>query len=100
MEHKRFQDREDSPHLRRLIKKMCDMVDCDYDKFDFETGDWYQKYEWTEDTENAFGEYFRLYLKLHVDARKELMNSTSSNKRALKKCWDDFNLMWGWKVKE
>ena len=84
-------------HLDIVLKKMCKMVKCDFDTFEFKD-DWYWKYEWTQNEEEKFIKWMVGYLQKSRVARHEigiLLNSKASIERGVRM----FVFNYGWKNK-
>lgn len=82
---------------------MCKSVGADFDRIDFKDKDdnlWFQQYSWTQKESDAFGEWFKGYLKKNKEARREFMRWPSTKVRDLEKLWQEVSLQWGWKFSD
>jgi hypothetical protein len=52
-----------SKGLEKALRRMCKIVDCDYDTFDFGKDMWWREYEWTEKEETKFKTWLNRELK-------------------------------------
>jgi len=87
-------------HLETILKKQCKFVGADFSKIDFKKEGWFTKYEWIEKKQEKFRQWIIEYMKKNNEARKELMNIPSNNKRFLEKFANEWIFMWGWKQKK
>lgn len=79
-----------------ILKRMCEVVGCDYDTIDFKSNDWYTTYTWSEEQQNEFIDWMVDYLKKSSTARKD-MSILSSSKKELQRFSQFFVSMYGWK---
>lgn len=84
-------------HLKYIIRNMCQIADVDFNSVDFKASDWFMQHSWNEEQQEKFHQFFITYLKSDKEARQELMQRPSKNKRDLEKVYQEFNLNWGWK---
>ena len=66
----------------------------------FTKKDWYLDNCWTAQEEDAFKDWLIDYLKKNREARQNLMNIPSTNKRFLEGFADAFLLNYGWRSGE
>lgn len=83
--------------LEIVIRKMCEVVDVNFDTFEFK-GEWYLKHSWTEDQMEEFRKWFVDHLYISDSARHAFMAVPKKNKKAINETWDYFNLQYGWSV--
>lgn len=88
-------------HLEIILKKMCQMVGANFDEVDFKEQGWYQKYSWTKKQQGEFQTWFINYIVSHKEARQEIMQYPNLlTRQNLYKVWAEFNLAYGWVVKD
>lgn len=68
-----------NPYLVRLIKKMCEIVNVDYDSIDFQEDAWYEKHTWTEEQENEYILWVAEELFKSAEMREELLEDPSQD---------------------
>lgn len=83
--------------LKQVLNKMCQVVNVDFDTFDFNQPDWYLKHTWNEKQCQAFKDWFVHELQTNTKFRKELFRYRSTNKVALQRAVDQFIFNYGWK---
>ena len=86
-------------HIETILKKQCELVGADYDKIDFKKNNWWMEYEWDEDTRNEFLAWMRDYLYENKEARQEIMMFTRKNKKNCLRAAQEWDFMYGWKMK-
>ena len=100
---KRFQDcKSDADKaLQYVLKKMCEVVNCDYETFDFRKDDWFLDYEWDENQEKEFIDWLEKEFE-NNKSLKVLVKYISSlrNKKGRKKLAKEFTYQYGWKYKK
>lgn len=47
-------EEQKNPYLIQIIKKMCSIIDVEYDSMDFQEPSWYEKHTWTLEQEDSF----------------------------------------------
>jgi hypothetical protein len=87
-----------SEGLQVLLKKMFDIVGAPYD-LELTEG-WYSKYQWTEEQEQEFKDFFMEFLTKNPLRKNVFHRHAYRNKREREKTWAQFNLMYGWLLKE
>lgn len=87
------------PHLKIILRKMCEVVGADFAKINFKKSNWYLSYSWTQKQEDNFCKWMADYLYSSYSARKEVMYF---NRKSKKHCIDvskHFVSNYGWKIK-
>ena len=78
-----------------VLKKQCEFVGIDYNKFDFSVPNWFMKYKWTEKAQELFIEWLTEELKRDW-VRKDLMRIQSNNKKLRRKAAEGWAFNYGW----
>lgn len=68
-------EEEKNPYLVQLLKKMCEVINVDYDSIDFQEEDWYEKHTWTTEQENDFILWVSEELFSNEAMREELLEN-------------------------
>ena len=88
-----------SEGAQAVFKKMFDAVGAPHD-MDL-TEDWYTRYTWTDEEQEAFRDWFVQYHWKGPGKRgKGVLAKHATSKRAVTEAWQWFNLQWGWTIKE
>jgi len=92
--------KEEMPkELVDILKKMCKMVDADFDDIDFSKEDWFMDYEWAQEQEEEFINWLTEQLK-NTKVAMVLYDKKFYNKKERHKAALMFNLNYGWKIKQ
>ena len=86
-------------HLEIILREMCTRVGADFDTTDFKRPEWYWEHEWSKEDETEFSDWLRDYLYDNLEARRELLNHTTKNKKHAADAAAEFVWMYGWKVR-
>ena len=87
----------DTERSRKLVlQEMCSIVGAKYDDIDFNELEWYRKYQWTKQQENAFKEWMEFFLYNDSGARRGLMALPKKNKKHIKTFVNFFISVYGW----
>ena len=95
--------KEFGKHLTIILTEMCRRVDVRFEDVNFsKQGDkeWFQKYEWSEEEQDDFKKWLVDYLYKSTEARRELTEIFSKNKRQLTRAAEMFCFSYGWKFKK
>jgi len=88
-----------SKGLKKTLKKMCEMVNIDYDSIDFESDGWYHSATWTTKQERKFTKWLADKLiedkKFRFDMLKEVY-ARNPPKKLMKKAAEQFAWCYGW----
>jgi len=87
------------PHFTIIIMKMCEIAGVDFYKMGFDVKGWYTKHTWTKQQEYTFVLWLELYLTKHKEARMEVMQHPTSDKKVISKFAKWFKFNYGWKIK-
>lgn len=68
-----------NPYLVRLIRRMCEVINVDYDSIDFQEDGWYEKHTWTDEQENEYILWVAQELYNNADMREELLEDPSQD---------------------
>ena len=93
-------DFKDHPHLRIVLKEMCDRVEADFNNIHFDNSEWYHEYEWTEEESDDFKKWLINYLYKHTKARDELLTANIRNKKFIERQMSWFMLSYSWRFKQ
>ena len=91
-----------SEGLKIVLKKMCQMVGCEWETFDFNQEKWYSVYTWTKQQEDAFADWLEKELKKNKKIRDSLSRYPAivkNNSMFREKTVNWFLLDYGWKTK-
>jgi hypothetical protein len=86
-------------HIDIILNKMCEILGADFSKMDFKKENWFRTYEWTEDSENDFKKWLISHLLENKEARDEIMEWPTKDKKNIEKAVNDFIFNYGWKTK-
>lgn len=78
-ENKESLDKQKNPYLVALLKKMCSMINVDYDTMDFKEDHWYEKYTWTQQQEDEYLVWMAEELFQNDAMREELLEDPAKN---------------------
>jgi hypothetical protein len=95
-----MEKREIGEHLKHILKKMCNIVNADYKKINFQKDNWYHEYYWSEKEEIDFIEWLTNYLYTTKEARKEILYISGRSKIICNKAARQFVFNYGWKLKK
>lgn len=70
---------EENKHLVYLLKKMCAIIDVDYDSVDFQDEEWYELHTWTEKQENEYILWVAEELYANTEMREELLEDPAKD---------------------
>jgi|694.fasta_scaffold00447_19 hypothetical protein len=68
-------EEEKNPYLVQLIRKMCEVINVDYNTIDFQEDEWYDKHTWTEEQENEYIVWMSEELFNNEAMREELLEN-------------------------
>jgi hypothetical protein len=85
-------------YLIKVLKKMCHIVNVNYNEINFKSHDWYLHHQWTKDQENKFKKWFIRKLNWNKKMRQSIMNFDSKSNIIETVNW--FVFMYGWKYKD
>ena len=88
------------PYLRKVMKKMCVMINVDMNKIKFHSPNWWTTHTWTEKQQEQFRKWFEDLLYNDSKAREELMDLNIKNKKLIGRAVAWFLLCYGWRIKE
>tara|TARA_R100000008_G_C3515687_1_gene131198 strand:+ start:398 stop:760 length:363 start_codon:yes stop_codon:yes gene_type:complete len=86
-------------HLNVILANMCRYVEVNYWDIDFNKNNWFQEYEWNQETENNFTKWLSEYLYGVKGAQKELCARTSMRKKECEDAAQDFVFQYGWSLR-
>lgn len=89
-----------SKNLEMVIREMCSRVGADFDKIDFKSSNWFQKYTWPQTEKNLFVVWLVGTLLVDKEMRQEMMAFPSKNKKSIEKFANSFVCNYGWKVQD
>ena len=81
-----------------ILAKMCEVVGCDFDTFDFNQEGWYAKHKWTHEQEEKFKRWMVAYLQRNKKARTSL-GIIGNSKTWIERGVNMFLLNYGWYTK-
>jgi hypothetical protein len=87
-------------HLETILRKMFELVNANYDTFDFTQDNWYWEYTWTPEQEKIFHTWLYGYMRLNTQARNELMSININTKKNVTDFVNNFIFTYGWKTTE
>jgi hypothetical protein len=93
-------DKIETPHFRKIIAEMCRRVGADPKKVNPKKKDWFMKHSWTEEEQDDFVNWATDYLYKNPEARKEILNHPTRNKKLIKGAMEELVLKWGWKFEK
>ena len=85
-------------HLNVILANMCRYVEVNYWDIDFNKNNWFQEYEWSQETEDNFTKWLSEYLYGVKGAQKELCARTSMRKKECEDADQDFVYQYGWSL--
>ena len=89
------------PHVETILRKMCEMVNADYSKIQFNSPNWFMAYTWTIEQEAECIDWIVGYLLKNKEAREELMTFPRwKTKKHLVTVAQEFTFQYGWKYKD
>lgn len=68
-----------NPYLIKLLRKMCEVINVDYDSIDFQEEDWYERHTWTEEQENEYILWVAEELYKNTEMREELLEDPAKD---------------------
>jgi len=83
-------------HLKKVLKKMCKVIDIDFSDVNFDRLDWFMQYTWSEEQYNEFIEWLAEYLYKNKGAREELCNFDTKSKKYCRAAAEFFGFQFGW----
>ena len=89
-------------HIEVILRKMCEIINVDFDSIDSSKRGWKDKYSWTVKQNKEFVSWLTKYM-LAPDARKQLMTGLDrENVKQIKrkKFAVNFVALYGWKIEE
>ena len=84
--------------INYVLRKMCQSVDVDWKKVDFQERDWYWKHTWTIEDQNEFKTWLSDLLYTDTKVRNQIMQHPIRNKTICRKTADWFVFQYGWKI--
>jgi hypothetical protein len=88
------------PHMQKLLRKMCEMVNTDVNKINFMEPSWYMKNSWTDEQQKEYEDWMADYLYNTTSARKEIMSFPRKNKKRCRDVAHHFAMWYGWKTEK
>lgn len=85
--------------LITVLKKMCNIVNADFNKIDFKKDRWYHEYSWTEKEEKNFRKWLSKFIYDNKKAREDLTHCRK-NQKDIKIFVNIFLFNYGWKTKD
>ena len=85
--------------IQYILQKMCQMVGCDYNTFDFNKPDWFHSYEWTDKQQEEFRNRLISAAKQYSDVSEALCGAKKVTKKLISKAADAFIFNYGWRLK-
>ena len=93
--------------IKKVLKKMCKMVNADFNAINFSDKDWFHLYQWTEKEQDEFKKWLIEYMQNNNEACKVLTNKGKNflklkkrNKTGFEQFADTFIFWCGWKTKK
>lgn len=91
---------EMNAQVKIVLEKQCEIVGARYEDVDFNDDLWFFSYQWTKDQEYEFIEWLTNHLQTDREARNNIMNIPSRNRRICRQAAQSFAFNFGWKYKE
>lgn len=89
------------PYTKEIIQKQCEFANIEFNSIDFDNTDWWYENTWTSEQEELFKNWFIDYLYNNSKAGKEIIAfSFKRNKKRIESTWNEWNLMYGFRIKE
>ena len=91
-----------SKGLERILRKMCEIVNCDYENFNFDNPQWFLEYEWTEEQEEEFKKWMTNAIMNDKEIRRDLLEFSfgKPTKKFAERVANNFIFNYGWKLKK
>jgi hypothetical protein len=87
-------------NLELVMKEMCSRVGADFDKMNFKSTNWFQKYTWPQTEENLFVRWLVGTMMVNKEMRQEMMAFPSKRPKDLEKFAREFVCNYGWKIED
>lgn len=85
-------------HLQIVLDKMGEIINVNMDTIDCAEQEWYYKHSWTDAQQEEFKAWMTEYLQTNKEARHELLDNPTTDKKRIEKAVNEFIFNYGWRT--